>query len=188
MWLGDSNPSALSESSTSGFSSADSRSEFSGESHSTSWSESEGVADIPVFVPVPYQELSSVQYYTPEEQLLELTQALKLQQQRHCFIQLPNQETQPVLVPLVEDFYVGKDNLDWYVRRLAEKADALSPDEADGFIFQARQDLLQLENTEPGDVIESSSSPTELKPKTTAPNKKKTIFDKLKEANPDLDI
>jgi len=188
MWLGGSDPASLSESSTSGFSNADSSSEFSGESHSTSWSESEGEADIPVFVPVPYQELSSVQYYTPEEQLLELTQALKLQQQRHCFIQLPNQETQPVLVPLVEDFYITKENFDWYVRRLAEKANALSPEEADALIFQARQDLLQLENTEPEDVIESSSSPTELKPKTTSPNKKKTIFDKLKEANPDLDI
>lgn len=188
MWLGDANPSALSESSTSGFSSADSRSEFSGESRSTSWSESEGVADIPVFVPVPYQELSSVQYYTTDEQLLELTQALKLQQQRHCFIQLPNQETQPVLVPFVKDFYVTKDSLDSYVKRLAEKANALKPEEASRLISQARQDLLQLENTEPDVPAEPSVNPPQPISKTTVANKKKTIFDRLKEANPDVDI
>jgi hypothetical protein len=188
MWLGDSNMTALSESNTSGYSSADSASEFSGESHSTSWSESEGVADIPVFVPVPYQELSSVQYYTPDEQLLELTQALKLQQQRHCFVQLPNQETQPLLVPLVKDFYLTKESLDSYVRRLAEKADALTPEEASERISQAQQDLLQLENTEPDTLPKPTDKPTETPRKTTAPNKKKTIFDRLKDANPGLDI
>src|SRR5262249_35585934 len=37
------------------------------------------VADIPILLPVPFQELSSLQFYTPEEQLLELTAALKNQ-------------------------------------------------------------------------------------------------------------
>jgi hypothetical protein len=206
MWFGDANPSALSESSTSGFSSADSSSEFSGESHSASRSESEGVADIPVFVPVPYQELSSVQYYTPDEQLLELTQALKLQQQRHCFVQLPNQETQPLLVPLVKDFYVSKTDVDWYVQKLARRANALTPEEANRRIFQDRQDLLQLQNR-PSESAEVESTPQhqprqeqqqdesagtvtdEIVSKTTARNKKKaTIFDHLKEANPELDL
>ncbi len=141
---------------------------------------------------MPYQELSSIQYYTPEEQLLELTQALKLQQQRHCFIQLPNQETQPVLVPLVEDFYVSKINLEWYVERLARATAALTPEEADRLISQARADLLQLGNTEPDQAITASPTlPAEPSPKTNAaskPSKKKTIYDQIKEANPDLDI
>lgn len=190
MWLSDG--AAASHGESSGFSDTESTSEFAGRSSGSSWSESESVADIPVFEPVPYQELSSIQYYTPEEQLLELTQALKLQQQRHCFIQLPNQETQPVLVPLVEDFYVSKINLDWYIQRLSQRADALTPKEADRLISQARADLLQLGNTEPGEATTESPAPsTAPSPKTNAPNKpnkKKTIYDQIKEANPDLDI
>jgi hypothetical protein len=167
----------------------ESNSRFESESYSTSWSESEGVADIPVFVPVPYQELSTVQYYTPDEQLLELTQALKLQQQRHCFVQLPNQETQPVLVPLVKDFYVTKESLDSYVRRLAVKADAITPEEASQWISQAQQDLLQLENTEPESPAEAPDEPAYPTEKTTARNKKgQTIFDKLKKIHSDKDI
>jgi hypothetical protein len=189
MYLDASNLSGLSESTTSGLSSVDSSSEFESESHSESWSESEGVADIPVFVPVPYQELSSVQYYTPEEQLLELTQALKLQQQRHCFIQLPNQETQPVLVPLVEDFYVSKTNFDWYVQKLADKAGAISPEEASRQISQAQQDLLQLKSNEPEPVVEAPRTVPDDTPQPTPPVKKgATIFDKLKKLHPDKDI
>lgn len=189
MWLSDG--AAASHGESSGFSDTESTSEFSGQSSGSSWSESESVADIPVFVPVPYQELSSIQYYTPKEQLLELTQALKLQQQHHCFIQLPNQETQPVLVPLVEDFYVSKNNLDWYVQRLARATDALTPEEADQLISQARADLLQLGNTEPGEVPESPAPSAAPPQKTKAPgkpSKKRTIYDQIKEANPDLDI
>jgi hypothetical protein len=199
MWLDNSNITALSESSASGFSSMESRSEFSGESSSSSWSELEGIADIPVFVPVPYQELSSVQYYTLEEQLLELTQALKLQLQRHCFIQLPNRETEPLLVPLVEEFYISDKNLDWYINSLADKEGAITPEDADRQIFQARQNLLQLKDRDEDTAASSSSEPlpntakkTKIPQQTAAKPKsgksKKTIFDQLKADNPDLDI
>lgn len=186
MLLSDGTSSSNAESS--GFSSMESQSEFSSRSHSTSWSKSEGVADIPVFVPVPYQELSSIQYYTPEEQLLELTQALKLQMQRHCFIQLPNQETQPLLVPIVKTPYLSEKNLIRYVEIIAEKNQALTMDEADREILQDGLNLLQLENTPPDASREIPSEPAKPTQKTTARNKKKTIFDQLKEANPDLEI
>jgi hypothetical protein len=77
----------------------------SGSSGSDSYGESDSVADIPVFVPVPFQELSSVQYYSLDEQLTELTAALKEQYARHCFIKLPGEDTQPLLVPKVEQFF-----------------------------------------------------------------------------------
>ena len=204
MWFSEG--ASMSRAESAGYSDSESTSEFSGQSRGSSWSESEGVADIPVFVPVPYQELSSVQYYTPDEQLLELTQALKLQQQRHCFIQLPNQETQPILVPLVEDFYIAKSNIDWYAARLAAAANAITPDEANRLISQARADLLQLEDTaEAADDTSENSEHNEhqplLPPKgiteksmeklpsvTTAPAKKKTIFDELKSLHPGKDI
>jgi hypothetical protein len=189
MWFEEPTFKSINESATNALSDVESNSRFESESHATGYSESESEADIPVFVPVPYQELSSLQYYTPEEQLLELTQALKLQQQRHCFVQLPNQETQPVLVPLVEDFYISKTNFEWYVERLADKADALSPEEANRRISQAQQDLLQLKESEPDYPPEPSHKPAEPIEEANVPKeKKKTIFDDLKKLHPDKNI
>ncbi len=58
------------------------------------------MADVPIFIPVPFQELSYVQYFSLEEQLHEMAAALKEQFPRHCFIKI--QGTQPLLVPMVE--------------------------------------------------------------------------------------
>ena len=76
--------------------------------------ESEGEADIPIFVPVPFKELSSVQYFSLDEQLTQLTAALKEQFPRHCFIKIHEQATQPMLVPLVKRPYTSGRNLKWY--------------------------------------------------------------------------
>lgn len=184
-----------SETFSEGISGGESYSSFSSESSSESWSDSESVADIPIFFPVPFQELSSTQYYTVEEQLFELTQALKLTAQRRCFIQLPGQETQPLLVPFIDDFYISEKNLNWYKKVLAEKAGSLTKDEADLLISQSVQDLLQLEDR-PAAYLEAGlpeeEKPTadnpSLKPPDEKPKKKKTIFDKIKADNPDLDI
>jgi len=181
MWLGDSNITALSQSESSGLSKSDSQSSFSSESYSASYSESEGVADIPVFVPMPFQELSSIQYYTPEEQLLELTQALKLQQQRHCFIQLPNKETQPLLVPFVKEFTLSEKNFNWFIEWTAQKNNAITSDEANKLLTQgnSKSDITidQLpadeENGESEDIDETPIPPREQV-------KKKNIFDQLK--------
>jgi hypothetical protein len=186
-WFGDPKVKTVNEAETIGFSSFESSSEFESESHSSGYSKSEGEADIPVFVPVPYQELSSLQYYTPEEQILELTQALKLQQQRHCFVQLADEETQPLLVSFVKDYYVSPLNLKRYVKRLCKNA--LTPEEADNRISQSIENLLLLRNTANDDLKELTHSPAEASAqKTTAPNKKRTIFDQIKQANSDLDL
>lgn len=180
-WLGDPGVTAISESNIEAISSGESRSSFQGQSESESYSESYGEADIPVFVPVPYQELSTVQYYTPEEQLLELTQALKLQLQRHCFIKLPEKETQPLLVPFVKDHYVSKVNIERYVNRLFRRSNALLIEEARGLLEKGIQ--IRAEDNLP--------IGTEAKPINTEVKKNKeskNIFDKIKEANPDIDI
>jgi hypothetical protein len=158
---------AISESASESFSAMESSSSFQSESRSTSYSESESVADIPVFVPVPYQELSSLQYYTTEEQLLELTQALKLQQQRHCFIQLPDEETQPLLVPFVQDFYITPRNIKRYVERISK--DAITPEEADRQILHDIQELSVTKNSAETKAIPSatvSNPPVKAKQKS----------------------
>ena len=104
-------------------SSGSTNSNSSGYSDSESYSSSESEADIPIFFPTPFEELSSVQYYSLDEQLTELTAALKQQFQRHCFIQIRQQETQPMLVPFVEPvttFTYNRNMLDFYVKRQHE--------------------------------------------------------------------
>ena len=117
-----------------------------GYSDTNSYSTSESEADIPIFFPVPFRELSSVQYYSIEEQLTELTAALKLQFQRHCFIQIRQQETQPMLVPFVEPittFTYSRENLDWYIDRQHQRQHALPAAEVDRLLEQQETALLK---------------------------------------------
>lgn len=174
MWLGDSNITGLSESESSGFSSGDSHNSFSSQSYSESYTESESVADIPVFVPMPFQELSSIQYYTPEEQLLELTQALKLQQQRHCFIQLPNKETQPLLVPFVKEYNLSNENFNWYLEQIAKQNNAITPAEADKLLSDNQI------QTAPPKLLQGQTAQNQ----TNQLVKKKNIFDQLNKGLP----
>ena len=118
----------------------------SGYSDSDSYSTSESEADIPIFFPTPFEELSSVQYYSLDEQLTELTAALKQQFQRHCFIQIRQQETQPMLVPFVEPvttFTYNRSMLEFYIKRQLEKQHALPASEVDALLEQQETALLQ---------------------------------------------
>jgi hypothetical protein len=124
--------------------SAHSQFSFSGSGESTSESEgtTESVADIPIFRPVPFKELSSIQYYTPEEQLSELTASLKEQFQRHCFIKIQQQDTQPMLVPFVKSFYTTEANQKWYRTQQLNKHGALPAHEIDRLLVEQEDALL----------------------------------------------
>jgi hypothetical protein len=94
-----------------------SETEFSGESY--------GESDVPIMLPVPFQELSSVQFFSPEEQLNELTAALKNQFGRHCFIKIHHQKTQPLRVPFVQTLKPTLENLRWYEQGIFKQMNAL---------------------------------------------------------------
>jgi len=82
--------------------------------------QAEGEADVPILIPVPFQELSSVQYFTFEEQLTQLTAALKGQFGRHCFIKIHHQKTQPLRVPLIRSHYTPEKSIaEYQTRKLA---------------------------------------------------------------------
>ncbi len=89
---------------------------------------------MPIMIPVPFQELSSVQYFTTEEQLTQLTAALKEQFKRHCFIKIHEQKTQPMLVPTVQSFFTPKENIQWYEQRLHAQSNAKPAAEVDAAI------------------------------------------------------
>jgi len=165
-WFGGSVQAGMSTFDSSGFSSMSGSSEMSAESYS----ESDGVADIPIFVPVPFQELSSVQYYSIEEQVVELTAALKEQYGRHCFIKLPNQQTQPLLVPFVRQYYTSGKNQTWYCEKQLRKYGALPVAEVDQLLESQEHALLKAANS----TVDPITSPTLPKPKVVnAPPKMK---------------
>jgi len=163
-WLG---PESVGTSTSRGYGS----SEMSGSSssYSDSSSESESEADIPIFIPVPFQELSSVQYYTPEEQLMELTAALKEQFDRHCFIKILQQETQPMLVPFVKEMFTTANGRRLYEEKLLKKAHALPSVEVDR-LLEAREHALLKEITS---TANDSSPPIEIKIPTGKPKVRK---------------
>jgi len=164
-----------------GRSSGDSFTSGSGSSGSDSYGDSESIADIPVFVPVPFRELSSVQYFSLEEQLTQLTAALKEQYARHCFIKLPGRDTEPMLVPKVEQFYTSSKNLRFYEDKLLTQNNALPAAEVDQLIAAQETALLQAAGLvidlipEPESVPEPLQAPPERKPTPS----KKNLFDDL---------
>jgi hypothetical protein len=151
-----------------------------------SYGDTESEADIPIFFPVPFQELSNIQYYTPEEQLVELTAALKEQYGRHCFIKIHNKQTQPLLVPFVKEFYTTSQNIEWYRNRLAAKQNALPASEID-LLLKAQENALVVESsvaeTEPPQSRLPAASPLTIeipKPKKPRPARAK------RQASPNL--
>jgi hypothetical protein len=168
--------------------SADSSSWGESDSFSDSFSESESEADVPIFIPVPFQELSSVQYFSLEEQLTALTAGLKEQFPRHCFIKIRDEETQPLLVPMVEQRYTSKTNQQWYAKRLLEQNSALPAERVDALLKEQELALLQMAQVpliEAPVIDVEVLPPAETKPGNLHSTKKrntvkpKNIFDDL---------
>lgn len=137
-WVGNPGTYGSSHSWNSGSSNLDGTSDIDGSSTVDSDSE----ADIPIFVPVPFKELSSVQYYAPEEQLIELTAALKRQYPRHCFIEIHDRDAQPMLVPFVENAYTTPSNARWYIERVLNQGNAVPTEEVGRHLAELDRQLL----------------------------------------------
>lgn len=103
--------------------------------------EAEGEADVPILIPVPFQELSSIQYFPLEEQLTQLTAALKCQFGRHCFIKIHHEQTQPLRVPLVKTYRTPPQALEWYEQKKLTAEGAQPFAVVDACIQQQDQEL-----------------------------------------------
>ena len=110
---------------------------FSGES------EAFGEIDIPIFYPVPFEELSSAETWSLEEQIWRMSGALMAQLMRHCFIQMPARNTQPMLVPFVKEPRLFLESVAEYEEHLSQKAGALTKMKADMIIEGEKRKLEQ---------------------------------------------
>jgi hypothetical protein len=134
------------------------------ESHGFSESESESASevDVPVFVPIPIKELTSETEWSREEKVSRVAEMLKYQQQRHCFIKLDTQRTQPLKVPLVRDYRVPEDWMESYEQRLYARQGAIEAAEVDRILdVGERRFLLSLGRP---DSIEVGTDPMEAVP------------------------
>jgi len=102
---------------------------------------SESVADVPIFIPVPFRELTSEEYWSLEEQIWRMSDALKAQFPRHCFIQVPGKETQPLLVPFIKEYRLFPDDLLSYEQDLYGRCQALPGVVVDGILEKERERL-----------------------------------------------
>jgi hypothetical protein len=187
-WFGESE--STNQFSSSGSSTFDS----SGGLSSESWSESEGETVVPVWVPIPIQELGSEAEWSREEKVSKVAEMLKCQQQRHCYIKLDNEKTQPLKIPFVKDYSHPEEYLLEYEQAVYQAQGALPANQADQLIAEnerkfltAAQEALDLNSAidiEAREVTEEAGQPkkptSQTRPRTkpAKPNKK-TPFDKL---------
>jgi hypothetical protein len=116
--------------------------ESSGGSSSETWSESEGESIVPVWVPIPVQELGSEAEWSREEKVSKVAEMLKCQQQRHCFIKLDTEKTQPLKVPFVKEYSHSPDYLLEYQQAVYQQQGALPAYQVDQLLIESEQKFL----------------------------------------------
>lgn len=141
-------------------STTESQTSVSGSGRMESETYGDAVADIPIFIPVPFKELSSEAYWTLEEQIWRMSDALKEQFPRHCFIKILNQKTQPMLVPIVKQYHLFEKDLLQYQKELYNQVKALTTKEVDGLLVEQKKQLELVAKTQ---ARESIKYPTKFR-------------------------
>lgn len=109
------------------------------EGASSGISEQEGQADIPIFIPVPFKDVSSITPYSLDEQLWQLADRLMEQYQRHFMIRIPGQQTKAAVTPFVKSWYVRSNVIAAYRDRICNSF--LPAAEVDRRLFEAHNRL-----------------------------------------------
>jgi len=94
-------------------------------------SRSEGESDIPIFYPVPFEETSTKETYTLEEQKHRLSDRLMAQYQRHFFLKRHEEKAIPAVTPFVKEYKIFPNSEEEYIREELIKPYALSVEEID---------------------------------------------------------
>lgn len=92
---------------------------------------SSGWADIPIYRPEPFKEVSSITPYSLEEHWTRLAHSLMEQYQRHYFIKRRNQPAIAAVTPLIEEFRIFPKREQAYILEKLIKPYALPVEEID---------------------------------------------------------
>lgn len=178
-WFSESEGSSSATSSSSSSFSSNSFSE--GESNSESFSETQGETVVPVWVPIPIQELGSEAEWSREDKVSKVAEMLKYQQERHCFIKLDTARTQPLKIPFVNDYFIPTDNLLEYEKAVYDAQHAIAGPEVDRLLEENETRFL----TAARETIDLLPPADESLIKNVTPRKasakarKKTVFDSV---------
>jgi len=142
-------------------------------------SEFVGEADIPVIIPIPVSERIKEETWPLEEQRRRVSDVLKFQFQRHCFLKVPESDVQPHLVPFVPAYPIYGKIHEEYEDLLYQRFHEWLPAEQVPQKIEKRQEALLAEaqkfhtiNVEPS---EKEAAETRPKTKAKAPPKTQRI-------------
>jgi hypothetical protein len=116
---------------------------------------SEGEADVPIYHPEPFTELSSRTYFTHEEQIMEKTAALKEQHPRHCYIKIHHKKSQLLRVPLIREYRTPRLAIAQYETKKKLAAGAVSSEVVDAAIASEDAKLEALVTQPQGKSVKS---------------------------------
>jgi hypothetical protein len=169
--------------------SSHSSSDFSSESESQgeSYSESTGESEVPVWVPIPVQELTTESEWTREEKVSKVVEMLKYQQERHCFIKLDTEPTQPLRIPFVREYSQSDKTLLEYEEAVFQAQGALNGPDVDTLLEQNEKRFLasaaESHSSQPSRVIDAPELPPSNPKKQRASRKssaRENLFAKIK--------
>jgi hypothetical protein len=165
---------------------ATSESEFSTESRSvgSNRSLSEGESVVPVWVPIPVQELGSETEWGREEKVSKVAEMLKTQQQRHCFIKLDTERTAPLQVPFVKHYSTSEESLLEYERAVYRAQNALEGAKVDRLLEENEERFLRTSQNVidvlPAEPRSGPEPDQPAKPKRGGRSARESIFAKIK--------
>lgn len=152
-----------------------------GESSGESFGETEGETVVPAWVPIPVQELANEAEWSREEKVSKVAEMLKTQQQRHCFIKLDIERTQPLRVPFVYEYFLTPEYLLEYEQAVNQAQGASPGAEVDHLLSENETRFL----TAARKTIDITPPPNEPPITDITPHtrrnilRKKTIFDNV---------
>lgn len=177
----DSTSTSSSSSATESFSdfASESYSEFSSTGGSTGSSRAvtTGESVVPVWVPIPVQELGSETEWSREEKVSKVAETLKIQMRQHCFIKLDDELTQPMRIPFVNDYSLSSENLLEYEHAVYQAQGALPAPEVDRIIEERETHFLTAAR-EAVELTANNAIPLEAQP-TRATKLKPNIFESI---------
>ena len=91
----------------------------------------ESEADVPMMRAEEFQEISSVQYMSLEEQLVLFTAALKEQPDRNCVVKIRSRPPERLCVPFLKTHFTTQKSLGWYRTRLLGNGGAVPAEVVD---------------------------------------------------------
>lgn len=115
-----------------------------GGSSGDSYFQSDSETEVPVWVPIPIEELASETEWTREEKVSKVVEMLKHQQDRHCYIKMDTKETEPLRIPFVKEYSQSDRTLKEYENQVFQNQGAIPGVEADRLLQESEIKFLAL--------------------------------------------